>query len=295
MENEGLERLTLLLPPAVRDALARVPPTVQRQTQEIRLRLNMPLTLSMPSGEWKTPALICTGEQLYTAFERLCEYSVHSHQEELRKGYIRLKNGCRAGIAGTAVVENGRVVSVRDITSICLRVARRHENCAKDLAFTLSKGGRLHAALLCGEPGSGKTSLLRDLVRCLAVGEATRPFRMAVVDERGELQTVGLPCDTLIGCPKAAGIEQALRNLAPEGIVFDELGDRAETAAVLRCLNSGVAAFATLHADGITALRCRPVARQALQSGAFEYVVLLTGRQEPGRISRVVPIEELAL
>ena len=295
MERQGLEQAAALLPSAIREALARVPPTIQRQTQEIRLRKNAPLTLSLPDGDWTVPSILCTGEQLYSAFERLCEYSIHSHQEELRQGYIRLKNGCRAGIAGTSVVENGRVVSVREITSICLRVARQHEKCAKELAFTLSNGGRLHAALLCGEPGSGKTSLLRDLVRCFAVGEASRRFRMAVVDERGELQMAGLPCDTLVGCPKAAGIEQALRNLAPEGIVFDELGDTAETAAVLRCLNSGVAAFATLHAGSIEALQYRPVARQALQSGAFEYVVLLAGRREPGRVARVLPVEELAL
>lgn len=295
MERQGLEQAAALLPPAIREVLARVPPIIQRQTQEIRLRLNAPLTLSLPDGDWTTPLFVCTGDQLYSTFERLCEYSVHSHQEELRQGYIRLKNGCRAGVAGTAVTENGRVVSVREITSICLRVARLHEMCAKDLAFTLSNGGRLHAALLCGEPGSGKTSLLRDLIRCFAVGDATRQFRMAVVDERGELQMAGVPCDTLVGCPKAVGIEQALRNLAPEGIAFDELGDTAETAAVLRCLNSGVAAFATLHADGVEALRRRPVARQALQSGAFEYAVLLAGRREPGRVAKVLPVAELAL
>lgn len=295
MERQDLEQTAAALPPAIREVLARVPPTIQRQTQEIRLRLNAPLTLSLPDGDWTTPSFICTGDQLYSTFERLCEYSVHSHQEELRQGYIRLKNGCRAGIAGTSVVENGRVVSVREITSICLRVARCHGECAKDLAFTLSSGGRLHAALICGEPGSGKTSLLRDLIRCFAAGDAVRPFRMAVVDERGELLTAGVPCDTLVGCPKAMGIEQALRNLAPEGIVFDELGDTTETAAVLRCLNSGVAAFATLHADSVEALRRRPIARQALQSGAFEYAVLLAGRRKPGKVAKVLPVAELAL
>lgn len=294
METEGLERAAAVLPPPLREALARVPPEIRGRVQEIRLRKNAPLTLSLPEGDWVSPLFFCKEENLVSVFEYLCDHSVHSHQEELRQGYIRTKNGCRAGVAGMAVVENGVVVSMRGITSICLRVAREHVGCAKDIAFTLSAGGRLRSLLLCGEPASGKTSLLRDLVRGLATGDSGRRFRMAVVDERGELALDGrIPCEVLTGFPKAAGIEQALRTLSPEGIVFDELGDTAEVAAVLRCLNSGVAAVATLHADSVEALRRRPAARQALCSGAFDYVALLAGRRFPGRIDRLLPVAEV--
>ena len=73
-----------------------------------------------------------TKHQIEECFMMLCEYSVHTHQHEICCGcYGPVR--CRAGIAGTAVVENGRVISYRNITSICIRVARRHSGCAAEL------------------------------------------------------------------------------------------------------------------------------------------------------------------
>ena len=91
----------------------------------------------------------------------------------------------------------------------------------------------LYSTLICGEPASGKTSLLRDLARGLSSGDYGEIRRVAVVDERGELSGAGeLPlCDVLRGCPKAEGIQQAVRCLSPEVVLFDELGSREETQA----------------------------------------------------------------
>lgn len=287
------ERAIAVLPPEVERVLARVPPALRERVQEIRFRENRPLTLSLPGKDEQIHELLCTGKTLYNIFTHLCEYSVHSHQEELRQGYIAAKNGCRIGVSGRAVVENGQVVSVRDITGLCFRLARQHPGCAKEIAFTIKKS-RLHSVLICGEPASGKTSLLRDLIHQLTAGES--PCRLAVVDERGELLLQkDAPCEVLLGYPKAVGIEQALRTLSPEGIVFDELGSAEETEAVLRCLNSGVAAICTLHAAGLDMLKRRPAARAALQSGAFDYVVLLAGRKTPGQIRRILPAREIGL
>lgn len=282
-----------VLPPEVVRILERVPLAVKERAQEIRFRKNSPLTLSLPEKDHCISSFICTGELLYNTFLHLCEYSVHSHQEELRHGYISAKNGARIGISGRAVLENGRVVSVRDITGVCFRLSRSHPNCAKEIAFTVNKE-QLHSLLICGQPASGKTSLLRDLISQLTTGE--HPRRLAVVDERGELLLgKDLPCEVLLGYPKAVGIEQALRTLSPEGIVFDELGSEEEVKAVLQCLHGGVAAICTLHADGIESLKRRPAARAALQSGAFRYVALLKGRQRPGEIAGILKAEEIAL
>ena len=193
------------------------------------------------AGDGKTAGRICTKQELEETFEALCEYSVHSHQQELRQGYISTRSGCRAGVAGTTVVEGGRVVSMRSITSLCIRVARPHPGCAASLARALTDSrGRVHSALLCGEPSSGKSSLLRDLARQLSQGLTGRRYRVSVIDERGELS--GVPeapgqaslrnCDVLLYCPKPAGIGQAVRCLAPDVLLFDELGVRADPEAV---------------------------------------------------------------
>lgn len=106
--------------------------------------------------------------------------------------------------------------------------------CADPLLNRLLQGGRIAGALICGEPSSGKTSLLRDMARQLSDGSRGRRYHVAVVDERGELGADrGLPeCDVLLYCPKEKGIEQAVRCLAPDVVLFDELGTPEETRAV---------------------------------------------------------------
>lgn len=180
------------------------------------------------------------------------------------------------------MIENGAIVSVRALTSLCIRVARSHNGCADELKRLLDRDG-LCGVLICGEPSSGKSSLLRDLARQLA--EDGR--RVAVVDERGELSG-NLPllrCDVLRGYPKPEGIQQAVRCLAPDVVIFDELGTEEEAAAVCAGLNAGVAAIASAHGRDIPSLLRREPVRRALLSGAFERVVLLAGRRQPGRIA----------
>lgn len=296
------------LPPPLRDVVIQVPERIQAMTQEIRLRAGAPVILSTPAGEllvtrsgqvseWLSDgALLCDYAQLEECFERLCEYSVHTHQQEIRQGYISTRSGCRAGIAGTVVTEGGRIVTMRQITSVCIRIARRHDGCSAALAAELIGGDGLpRSALLAGEPSSGKTSLLRDLARQFSGGRLGRRYRTVVVDERGELSAEGglAGCDVLLHCPKGEGILQAVRCLAPDVVLFDEIGTMEEVQAVMAGLNAGVAAIATAHCRDILSLLRRPPVRTALEGGAFSCVVLLEGRRSPGVWRQIVETEEL--
>lgn len=309
---DSFESAAGYLPAGLRDILRGIPASLRDETQEIRLRANAPLLLSAPSGEWAVTAAgrvtaqaeqdgrVCTRQELEETFEALCEYSVHTHQQELRQGYISTRSGCRAGVAGSAVVENGQVVSMRGITSLCIRVARPHPGCAAALAKALTDGrGQVHSALLCGEPSSGKSSLLRDLARQLSLGLTGRRYRVSVIDERGELS--GVPeapgqaslrgCDVLLYCPKPVGIAQAVRCLAPDVLLFDELGSEDEVDAVTAGLFAGVSAIASAHCrDGKSLLRRKAVQR-ALESGAFDYIVMLAGRGHPGEVAGIFETE----
>lgn len=302
----GYLKAAAYLPEELKSAVLRVPEAFAEGVQEIRLRENAPLTLSLPDREWmispegmpvKIPAnaVMCKKTHLDECFLKLCDYSVHTHQNELAAGFITAGNGCRAGIAGAAVIEDGKVVSVRDITSVCLRVARRHTGCASELISALVKGGKLYSALICGEPSSGKSSLLKDLARQLSAGAGGRRWRTAVVDERCELSGDGslACCDVLRGFPKGIGISQAVRCLAPDVVIFDELGNYDEVKAVTHGLNSGVAVIATAHCHDVNSLLARPPLLAALQSRAFERVVFLKGRSNPGRLSFIMESGDL--
>ncbi|MCL2884531.1 MAG: stage III sporulation protein AA [Oscillospiraceae bacterium] len=273
------------LPDALRAQLNGLPPALINEAQELRLRLGCPALLSLPTGDRPLPAIPCDAALLHTCFQSLCEYSVHTHQQEIKQGFVSTKTGCRAGLAGTLVTDASGVVSMRHITSICLRIARLHTGCAAALLpHIVQKNGQLRGALLCGPPASGKTTLLRDLARTLS-----KTHRVCVVDERGELSAGGLPgCDVLLYAPKGVGILQAVRTLAPDVVLFDELGTPEEVAALTAGLCAGVAVIASAHAADRESLLRRPHVAAALDTGAFEVLLFLAGRAAPGTLTEAV-------
>lgn len=298
--TQSRESWRSLLPDAVYQAWQCLPPATREAVQEIRLRAGQAVTVGVRGEEWALTAdgtlteqaggaLHCTAAWLRELVDRACEYSVYAHGEELRQGFLPAPAGCRLGVAGTAVHEAGRVTGYRHITSVCLRVAREHRGCAVPLAQWLCAQG-ITGTLICGEPSSGKTSLLRDLAYQLAA----RRLSVAVVDERGELSGMAplRGCDVLCGTPKAVGIEQAVRCLSPRVVVVDELGGETETAAVLAALTCGVPVIASAHGRCLEELLTRPGLQAALIGGAFSCVVQLRGCSAPGEIARMITTKE---
>ena len=286
------DRLNPYLPSEWLAALERLPPSESAAVQELRLRVGQPLMLSTPTGErFLTPDGLtaveqnnvyrCTPLQIETCFMRFCEESLYAHEQELRQGYVAVPGGIRVGVVGTAAAGDNTVRSVGAITALCVRLPRRHDGCATGLMPLVLEGDTLRSTLLVGEPSSGKTSLLRDLAARLAA----RRLRVTVVDERGELGGVTeLPgCDVLRGYPKAVGIRQAIRCLAPQVVVFDELGEEEEQQAVAACAHAGVAVVASLHGHDPLLLGRKPAVRRLVEERVFDRWVFLAGRRVPGR------------
>ena len=149
---DGLESMIHLLPTELRCVLGRLPFSITKDVQEVRLRAGQAVALGIRGEErYVTAGGVCTVSSeaavrceerwLRAVVDRVCEQSVYAHQEELRCGFLSAPNGCRVGVAGTAVVEHGRVISFRNITSVCVRVARQHRGCAAHLAERLFGDG----------------------------------------------------------------------------------------------------------------------------------------------------------
>ena len=264
---------------------------------EIRLRAGAPAVLSLPSGRLCVGTSPLTPGNIEEMVLSLCGHSVYSHQHEMAGGYISVPGGHRAGVCGRAVVSDGKITSVTDVSSICLRIAREHPGCAAGLCERLFAAGAANV-VLAGAPGSGKTTMLRDMACMLA--ERLR-LNVAVVDERGELAP-GVPgkpgrvdrlCDVLRGYPKAEGITQALRSLAPDVIICDELGGENDLAAVRSGINAGVKIICSVHAGSAHELAARPVTAGLLGTGAFERFVVLSGRSSPGEVMMIMNGNEM--
>lgn len=271
--DERRTSLCAYLPVGIARTLEAVPYAQWHQAQEVRIRAYAPLTLSSPHGNTVFGGAV-TAAQVRECFLRFCEHAVHSHQEELKDGFVTTRDGFRVGVAGTAVLRDGVVAAYRDITSLCVRIPRDIAGCASSLLpFVCGENG-INGLLLCGAPASGKTTLLRDLARSLS-----RQYRITVIDERREMALGGLSaCDVLSGCPKATGILQAVRTLAPDAVIADEIGARAEWEAVAHSVFCGVPVIASAHAGHVRELTARAEIIQVLKNGGFSYAAFLPSR-----------------
>ncbi len=301
--------LLRFVPVNIRNILKQAICGQEENIQEIVLRSGRPVCVYIKSREMfltqngcltdsidSQPLVIAYQKDITDCFNVSCGYSVYSHLNEIKAGFLTLNGGHRIGISGTAVVSNDSIVNIRDISTISIRFAREIVGCGEPIAAKLSLSRE--GLLLCGSPCSGKTTVLRDVARLMS--EKYR-YRVTVVDSRGEIggtvdgiqqMDLGM-CDVMNGYPRADGIEQAVRVLSPQYVVCDELGSDADVKAIVSGVNSGVRFISTIHASSKEELLSRNNAVALLRTKAFENIVFLKGREDPGKISCSYDIGEI--
>lgn len=288
---DGWETLDRMLPRFLREMLAHLDQTTRQEVEELRLREGFPLAICRRGEEWVHPlwrARPLTGEDLSRVLETAGGGSVHTILEQLRSGYVTAPGGIRLGICGEGAVQAGELLSFRRVTSLALRVPHALPGVAAPLLPALCREGRLQSTLLISPPGVGKTTLLRDLIRCLSQGEGIAPHRVGVADERGELgagflrRQLGPRTDVMENCPKATALLMLLRGMAPQVLAADEITDPADLRAMEEAAGCGVVLLATAHGSSREELRQRPVYRRMLAAGIFSRFVeigLVDGRR----------------
>lgn len=298
--DDHLSGIIPFLPPALQKQLDSLSSAQRAQVTELRLRAGQPLALTL-AGEtvflapWvsKSPAGAAeiTSEQLQQTLLLCCGRSLHSCADSLRQGFVTLPGGHRVGVAGTARTEAGQVLSVHSITSLNIRVAGTIPDAGDALLQRFFSDG-LQGALVAGPPLSGKTTVLKSMIKKLTSGWRGKYRRVAVVDERGELAGCGgVTADILTGYPKAAGIELALRSLSPELICCDELS-AGETEALLKVMNAGVPLLCTVHAGDPAELRRKRWLRPFFAEKVFADIAFLAP-DRPGRLLEIIDSNSL--
>ena len=246
------------LPQHIKDALRHLN---ERRVFEIRIRLNRPTMINY-QGKYvylgafgvtnaANNALLCDRDDISQCIYKAGKCSVYAVEEQIKRGFITATNGERIGIAGEYVYEKGQPLTIRNVTSLCIRVPHEVIDSGQAI-FDLCMCDKLHNVLICSPPGLGKTTILRDLSKKICEKYTKN---VLICDERGEIaiRETELQCDVLKYATKEIAFEAGIRAMRPDVIVTDVLSVQ-DCQAVERAIYAGVYVLASAHFASFSAL-----------------------------------------
>lgn len=233
--------------------------------QELRLRANQPLRVCYAdksyflnafgiSSNYTEDCFTVNSAQIEKTVFEACERSVYAYNDQIINGYLTIEGGVRIGVCGVAVSEKGQVTSIRDYTSLAIRVPHFVENCSLRLADKICNP--VCNCLIASPVGCGKTTFLRDII--FQLGKSNL-FNLLLADSRNEVAMKGFPllnCDVFSGCPKSYAFNCGIKSMSADVLFCDELS-ASDLSFLQECAASGVKLYATMHARDIDDLKFR--------------------------------------
>lgn len=269
--------------------------------QEIRIKIGKPLSVIKNNKEIIIDYYV-NSEDIKTILQKISNYSIYAFEEEIKQGYITIQGGHRVGLAGQCVIEKNQIKTIRNISSMNIRVCREIIGCSNGIMESIVEHGEVLNTLIISPPKCGKTTMLRDIARNISNGYSPlniKGKRTVVIDERSEIaasylgipqMNVGIRTDVYDSCIKSEGMMMAIRSMAPEVIICDEIGTYRDMEALVMAYNSGVNIIATLHGKDIEDLYARPVFKEILENKVIRKVIVLSNKNGVGTVDGVYVI-----
>lgn len=294
--------------------ISAIPITQLAYLMEIRLRVNRPLLLVLGSVDIMLSsagdivndldvAYLCTRDDINKILQLISKNSLYAFEQELKMGFLTIHGGHRVGLAGQAILDGGEMKALKNISSLNIRMAREIKGCGNEVMPYIINGRKsIFNTLVISPPCCGKTTILRDLIRQISIGNKEfRGLQVGVVDERSEIAACknGVPTvdlgprtDVLDGCPKASGMLMLIRSMSPAVVATDELGRAEDVYAVREALNAGVSILATVHGRDINDVLQRPYVGELIQHNYFDRYVVLSDKPKVGTIEKIIDSKE---
>jgi len=258
------------------------------EIQEIRIRSNREILLKLMERDVILQYNV-TQAEILQILERLCENSIYAYKNQICEGFITVKGGHRIGLTGSCVIENGKIINVKYISSLNFRIAREILNCSTRILREIIdiENKTIYNSIIVAPPGKGKTTVLRDIIRRLSNGIDEINLKgktCGVVDERGEIAAmykgvpqndVGIRTDIIENVHKNQGIHMLIRTMAPEIIACDEIGSREDVESIHYALYSGVKGIFTMHGRSIEDIKNNKQIYELIENREIQKVIFL--------------------
>ena len=255
--------------------------------EEIRVRNNLPLICKIGQADKVLNYKILT-EDINYIFQKICENSIYTYQNQIANGYITIQGGNRVGIVGTAVLHEDKVTNFNYISGLNFRISRQILGCSNSIMQKIinKEQNTIYNTLIISMPGMGKTTLLRDIIRNISNGieGLIDGANIAVIDERGEISAtfkgimqndLGIRTDVVNDIPKHIGMRLAIRSMSPKVIAADEIGSKEDSEAINYAMCCGVKGIFTAHGESIEDVCKNPELKELINNKTIERVVLI--------------------
>ncbi|RGD75168.1 stage III sporulation protein AA [Anaerofustis stercorihominis] len=229
---------------------------INDEIEEIRLRLNKNIHIVGSKEDILIPYDV-KKEDIEGILNLATNYSFYANEDSLLKGFITIKGGHRIGFSGSVIMEDNKVIGLRNINSLNIRISRQIIGASNLVLNYILNKGEVYNTLIISPPKVGKTTLLRDISRVISTNKGDFVGkRVCIVDERKEIASIhdgvnelniGDKTDVLEGINKSDGMNMLVRAMSPEVIITDEIGKIDDISALENSVLSGVKVISSAH------------------------------------------------
>ncbi len=267
---------------------------------EIRIRLEKPIMINYKGeyvhlrvdNEFNSSLIIANVDLINYVIAVSTKQSIYAYNNQIKNCYITTDSGIRIGLCGTVVYDNGQVSTIKNITSLNIRISHEVINCSKKILNLIVNESGVRNTLIISPPGAGKTTMVRDII--LKLSNDYKIQNILVIDERYEIAglksskfNLGKSVDVISGCDKNFAFENVLKTMSPSVIVTDEVSKEGDIESIKQTIKSGVNVIATAHAKNISDLKNKKYFISLIEDKYFERIIVLSKRNRMGNIDAV--------